>query len=145
MSKFLGENMITYKKSLSKQDVSCLATPSDFGLRRDVQKNIFSHLSSPVPSPDVLRSGLQLGGKLTLSGMPGRAQDLLANLFQCRIPQGHSLLWAPPCSSVGSCPGCRGVSAPPRTFMGCITRVIIHYGMQGNFCSAAWSTSSPFH
>lgn len=46
-----------FKKSLLEQDVPCMVTPQDFGLRRDVQKNIFSHLSSPVPSPAVLWSG----------------------------------------------------------------------------------------
>ena len=34
-------------------------------------------------------------------------------------PQGHSLLWASPCSSVGSSLGCRWRSAPLWTSMGC--------------------------
>jgi len=33
--------------------------------------------------------------------------------------QGHSILWAPPCSGVGSSKGCRWISAPPWTSMGC--------------------------
>jgi len=34
-------------------------------------------------------------------------------------PQGHSLFWASSCSGVGSSVGCRWISAPPWTSMGC--------------------------
>ena len=35
------------------------------------------------------------------------------------FPRGHSLLWASTCSGVGSSTGCRWISAPPWTSMGC--------------------------
>ena len=35
------------------------------------------------------------------------------------FPRGHSLLQAPTCSGVGSSPGCRWISAPPWTSLGC--------------------------
>ncbi|KAM9590844.1 uncharacterized protein ACIBXB_005893 [Morphnus guianensis] len=35
------------------------------------------------------------------------------------FPRGHSLLWEPTCSGVGSSTGCRWISAPPRTSMDC--------------------------
>lgn len=43
------------------------------------------------------------------------------------FPQGHSLLWASTCSSMGSSMGCRWISALPWTSMGtiCLTMVFI--------------------
>jgi len=51
--------------------------------------------------------------KLLQCGSPTGSQAQPANLLQCGLSMGHSLLQASPCSGVGSSPGCRWGSAPP--------------------------------
>jgi len=72
--------------------------------------------------------------RLLQRGSPTGSQALPANLLQHGLlfpqvlpgacsstgsPQGHSLVRAAPCSSMGSSPGCRWGSALAWTFMGC--------------------------
>ena len=64
------------------------------------------------------------------------------------FPRGHSVLRASTCSGVGSSTGCRWISAPPRTSMGCrgtaCRTMVFTTGCRGiSLCSGAWSTSSP--
>lgn len=49
----------------------------------------------------------------SLCASTGPARRLLSTGF----PQGHSLLWTSTCPGVGSCMGCRWISAPPWTSM----------------------------
>ena len=64
------------------------------------------------------------------------------------FPRGHSVLRASTCSGVGSSTGCRWISAPPWTSMGCrgtaCLTMVFTTGCRGiSLCSGAWSTSSP--
>jgi len=64
---------------------------------------------------------LQFFMNLLQCGSSAGSQVLPANLLQSGLlsPWGYSLLRASTCSSVGSCMGCRWISAPLWTSMGC--------------------------
>ena len=94
------------------------------------------YCSSPIAPVQVLSTWCSPSGTGCSSvGLRG-SQAPPANLLQhgvlfppvhrsCQQPasawalHGVRLLWTSPCSSVGSSPGCRWISAPPWTSMGC--------------------------
>ena len=63
------------------------------------------------------------------------------------FPRGHSLLWAPTCSSVGSSPGCRWRSAPLWTSLGCrgtaCLTMVFPTGCRGTYATAPGSSPPP--
>jgi len=91
-----------------------------------VSHEVVSSASKPAPTWAPLSMGAQV--------LPQACSSV-------GCPQVHSILQASTCSSMGSSPGCRWISAPPWTSS------LPHHGflqgLQGNLCSSAWSTSSP--
>ena len=69
-----------------------------------VPRGVTSPASKPAPAWAPLSTGPQV--------LPGACSS-------AGFPRGHSLLRASACSGVGSSTGCRWISAPPWTSMGC--------------------------
>ena len=93
-------------------------------------------VTSPASKPAPARAPLSTGPEV-----------LAGACSSTDFPCGHSLLRASICSSMGSFPACRWISAPLWSSMGfrgttCLTMSLLHR-LQGNLCSSDWSTSSP--
>ena len=88
--------------------------------------------TSPASKPAPVWASLSVGPQV----LPGACSS-------ASCPQGHSLLWASTCSSVGSSMDCSGslLHGEPPCAAG--RQPALLQGLQGNLCSGAWSTSSP--